>query len=176
MHDLDQLRHKILDDQDVPQPVRDFLRNGADLEEIRLDARGRWSHQGEPFLNERLAALFHRSVQRTSSGNHVLHIPPYTYPIIVELTHRFVDTIAQPATTTTATLLDGATVTLDLTNLYTDGIDIIACSVPDGPARLVNRAYRTLTERLDERDGQFVLRLDDRDVTLAPLPDGFFNA
>ncbi len=80
-------------DPTLPDPVRRFLEAGATLESIVLDQEGRFTHQGQPILNQRLRRLFHRSVDRTPGGTWVLHISPYTYPITVEDTPYHVRTV-----------------------------------------------------------------------------------
>lgn len=84
---------QLLADTSLPEPVRRFLQSGATLESIYLDAEGRWFHQGEPFVNEALALLFTRSLVRTAGGTWMLSIPPFSYPVQVLDTPRFVRSV-----------------------------------------------------------------------------------
>jgi hypothetical protein len=170
---------QLLRDPGLPEPVRRALLGGASLERIELDAEGRWRHQGEPFANPNLIALFHRSIARTAGGTYVLAIPPFTYPITVADTPRFVRHVRiadadQGAGGRAVTLLlgDGSEQQLE-----PDGLAYVAdrglyCRVraPDGsrwPARFLRPAYYALAEHLVEEDGAFHLDLPGGRV---PIP------
>lgn len=178
MNELDDLRQQTIDDPEVPEMVRRFLKGGAPLEDIRLSAYGQWRHEGDRFENKRLANLFHRSLKRTSKGTWVLEIPPYTYPVTVELTDTFISRLETLSTQTRGRLVGDPDperwVTVDLATIYTDGDDLLACRADGKAARLVDSAYRTLAERLDVRGETYVIRLDDAEVEVQPLPEGFF--
>ncbi len=81
---------RLLADETLPAPVRQFLAAGGQLEQIVLDEQGLWSHQGEPFQNPALIALFSRSLVRTPGGTWLVHIPPFSYPVEVRDTPYFV--------------------------------------------------------------------------------------
>jgi hypothetical protein len=91
--ELEALTSAALEDPETPEAVREALRRGAALESIRLDARGRWWHEGEPFVNERLSALFSSSLHLTRQGLWYLVVGAYSYPIVVEGAGRFVDRV-----------------------------------------------------------------------------------
>lgn len=173
---LDALRARIIADDEVPETVRHFLEKGASLEEIRLDRHGNWWHEGEVFENARLSALFHRSLQQTARGNWVLHIEPYTYPVLVDLCAVFVVRIVEPgADESVVRLRDETTTTMDMRALYTDGDRILATRIDGRPARIVDTAYRQLTAELTERDGRYCVRVCGREHPLHPLPEDFFS-
>jgi hypothetical protein len=175
--ELEALRAKIVDDTDVPEMVRKFLKEGAELQEIRLDEHGNWWHEGDIFENKKLAKLFHNSLHRTGKGNWVLKIKPYTYPVIVDLCGTFVARlIDSDGDEATARLRTGGTTTIDLNELYTDGDTLLATRVNGLPARIIDTAYRQLTRELTEEDGTFVITFDGEQYPLKDLPDGFFPA
>ena len=157
----------ILQDPDVPQGLRDLLGAGANVEPIRLDRRGRWWHQGESFENERIAALFHRSVVQTKAGNWLLEIPPYTYPITVDLTGRFVSRVEG---FDKVLLLGEETISPDWTTLHTDNVDVIAIRVDGMWARLIGQAYRRIVEALSLKEDQWTTRLGDQVLTISVFP------
>lgn len=168
---------QLLRDPGLPEPVRRALLGGAKLERIELDPEGQWRHQGEPFTNPNLIALFHRSITRTAGGTYVLQIPPFTYPITVADTPRFVRHVRIAGSEA-----GGPAVTLLLSDgseqpLAADGLAYVAdrglyCRVraPDGsrwPARFLRPAYYALAEHLVEEDGAFQLDLPSGRV---PIP------
>src|SRR5690554_713517 len=178
MTTLDQLRQQAILDEQIPETVRKFLAAGAPLEDIRLNRFGQWFHEGEPFINQKLARLFHQSLKQTDQGNWFLHIAPYSYPVTVELTDLFIDRIQALTTQTQAhfvgTLHDTWT-PIQLQNLYTDGEDLIAGQHEGRPLRFVGTAYRDLLEGIEEHGDGFALRLSDQRIPLEPLPHGFFH-
>lgn len=178
MNTLEQLRQQAILDEQIPEAVRKFLTAGAPLEDIRLDRFGRWFHEGEPFINQKLARLFHRSLQQTDHGNWFLHIEPYSYPVTVELTDLFIDRIETLSTNTRGHFigdLHEEWSPLRLQKLYTDGKDLIACQHEGRPLRFVETAYRDLLEGLEEHRDGYAVRLSDHVIPLKSLPDGFFH-
>lgn len=80
-------------DPTLPPLVQSFLAKGGQLESIRLDAEGRWWHRDGLFNNEKIMALFWRSVDRTEGGTWVLRVGRFTYPIEVDDTGFFVERV-----------------------------------------------------------------------------------
>lgn len=177
MKTLETLRKNAIADHEIPEGVRRFLEQGADLEDIRLSERGIWFHQGEPFLNQKLSDLFHRSLRRTDNGTWFLHIDPYSYPVTVELTDTFVHRLLSDSVTPQARIIGRGAhhqQLIDLHTLYSDGDQCVATRIDGKPARLVDTAYRQILERLDEEHDVFVVRFKDKSVALQPIPEGFF--
>ncbi|MFO0576591.1 MAG: DUF1285 domain-containing protein [Polyangia bacterium] len=173
---------QLLRDPGLPEAVRRALLGGAKLERIELDPEGQWRHQGEPFTNPNLIALFHRSIARTAGGTYVLQIPPFSYPITVADTPRFVRHVRIAAREAGGREAGGPAVTLLLSDgseqpLAADGLAYVAdrglyCRVlsPDGsrwPARFLRPAYYALAEHLVEEGGAFQLDLPSGRV---PIP------
>jgi hypothetical protein len=159
--DLEEVRRRALDDPDIPDGLRRALAAGLALETIHLDARGRWSHEGERFVNRRLSALFHRSVVCTSAGTWLLSIPPYTYPITVEDCGWFVVRVHSDAATDGlhAELAGGELVRLPTGGWWTDGGERVLVQLADGRrCRLVDDAWRWVGTALDGGEPAWVLR------------------
>lgn len=178
MHQTDDLRQQAIRDEGIPERVRKFLSEGAPLEDIHLDAYGRWFHEGEPFINQRLARLFHRSLHQTQQGTWFLQIKPYTYPVTVELTDSFIDRLDLLGSTARAHFVGDDPeqwTDVELTTLYTDGGELLATEHNERPTRFIKRAYRNLLELLQFEDDRFVLDFPDRRIALKPLPKGFFE-
>src|SRR5690625_4529667 len=96
MHNTDDLRAQVIQDEGIPATVRKFLAQGAPLEDIRLDRYARRFHQGRPFINQHLARLFHHSLNQPDQATWFLHIDPYSHPVAVELTNTSVDRLKSP--------------------------------------------------------------------------------
>lgn len=155
--DLNELRHRTLLDPNIPQGLRRALEAGASLESIHLDARGRWWHQGEPFINQRLIDLFHRSLHQTQAGTWLLTIPPFSYPVTVEHTGRFVHRVERRGEDYFLLTRDGREVSLDPARLSTDGVDGLFTDIDGQTARLVDDAWKALSPLVDQIDGGWVL-------------------
>lgn len=166
----DEIKQLLLD-PGLPEPLRRALEGGAALERIELTAEGQWRHQGEAFANPGLIALFHRSIARTAGGTYVLSIPPFTYPITIADTPRFVRHVRLDGAAVTLLLSDGSEQPLQPDTLaYVDGRGLY-CRVraPDGsrwPARFLRPAYYALGEHLGEADGACFLDLPGQRISV----------
>lgn len=160
-------------DPTLPEVVRNFLRSGAELQEIRLDERGRWTHEGLQFENPRIIKLFSRSVDRTEGGTWVLEIGRFTYPITVEDTGFFVDAVDWDTSPPHLHISDGTEEVLDADTLEYRPGGRLYCTIKDGQfrARFKHAAYHSFTEHLREKEGRIVVVIDDREVELADLDE-----
>ena len=160
-------------DETLPEVVKNFLRSGADLEEIRLDARGKWTHEGLDFENPRIIDLFSRSVDRTEGGTWVLEVGRFTYPITVEDCGFFVERINFDHDPPLLRLSDQTTEELDPETLEYAGDGRLYCTVKDGAfrARFKWDAYHALGERFVEEDGEIFLVWDDQRVLIGDIGD-----
>jgi len=160
-------------DETLPDVVKRFLKSGADLEEIRLDARGKWTHEGLDFENPRIIDLFSRSVDRTEGGTWILDVGRFTYPITVEDCGFFVERIDFDRDPPMLNLSDGTTERLSPETLDYQGEGRLYCRVKDGEfrARFKWEAYHALGERLVDDDGEIYLEWDDRRVSIGELVD-----
>jgi len=154
---LNELRHRALLDPDTPPGLRRALQAGAPLEAIHLDARGRWWHEGEPFVHPRLIQLFHRSLHQTPGGTWLLTIPPYSYPVTVEKTGRFVHRILRTDGSSRLCTYDGREVLFDRGALFTDGVDGLFTVIEGHTARFVEDAWKTLSLCMEQVEDGWVL-------------------
>jgi hypothetical protein len=156
--DLAALRASAAADPEVPETVRNFLERGAPLEEIRLDAMGRWWHQGEVFENERLSALFHRSLRRTLAGTWILEIAPYSYPVLVDDVGRFAHKLRARDGVLWAERLDGGSEEVDPTAIVTDGEHFLGYRGADGALRrFVGDAWHDVSALIDGEPGSWTI-------------------
>lgn len=158
-------------DETLPEVVKDYLRKGYELEEIRLDAGGKWTHEGLDFENPRLIELFSRSVGRTDGGTWVLEVGPFTYPIIVEDTGFFVERVDLNTSPPLLRLSDQTSEPLDPSTVTYEPHGRLYCTINDGEfrARFKRPAYYALAERFIEVDGAVFLDLDGRHHQIASL-------
>jgi hypothetical protein len=142
-------------DETLPEVVKGFLRRGYQLEDIHLDARGKWTHEGGDFENPKIIALFSRSVGRTDGGTWVLEVGPFTYPIRVDDTGFFVERVDLDAEPPLLHLSDESTEELDVATLTYQPHGRLYCAVKGGKfrARFKKPAYYALAEHFTERDG-----------------------
>lgn len=150
------------EDETLAAPVREFLRGGGRLERILLDEEGRFTHEGDPIENERLRALFHRSVDRTPGGTWILRIPPFVYPIAVADTPYHVRSLRLAGDEADGAggapvwlrLSDDTEEPLDPATLAYDARRGLSCAVKGGRfrARLCRPAFHALCDRLEEEE------------------------
>ena len=157
---------RLLADSTLPAQVRQLLAGGGRLERIVLDAEGQWRHEGEPFQNAALIALFSRSLQRTPGGTWVLHIPPFTYPIELSDTPYYVRSVRCQGTQVVLSVSDDSQEPLDPATLrYVEGRGLY-CRVKGRPgyaARLLRPAYFALANQItQEADGYFLVLAGQR--------------
>ena len=155
--DLNELRHRALLDPDTPSGLRRALEAGAPLEAIHLDARGRWWHEGEPFVHPRLIQLFHRSLHQTPGGTWLLTIPPFSYPVTVGHTGRFIHRLLRTGSSFLLATLDGREVPFERDKLVTDGVDGLYTVIDGETARFVDDAWKTLSPCIDQVNQSWVL-------------------
>jgi uncharacterized protein len=158
-------------DPTLPEVVQNFLRSGARLEEIRLDACGRWTHEGLDFENQRVIALFSRSIARTPGGTWVLEIGGFTYPIVVDDTPHFVHTVRWNDDPPTISLADGTSEILDLESLTYRSGGRLYCTVKNGAfrARFLRHAYHSVVDVLEERDREVFVVVAGQEIALTHL-------
>lgn len=157
--DLQDLRAQTIADGEIPPKIREFLAKGASLEEIRLDEFGKWFHEGEAFVHEGLSRLFHRSLRRTSAGTWTLVIEPYTYPVIVEKTGRFIRRLYTSDGALSGEDILEQRIEIRPDSLFTDGQTFIASDLGGGQlARFIESAHHDLLELIDvSADGAWIL-------------------
>ena len=160
-------------DETLPQVVQDFLRKGAELQEIRLDARGKWTHEGLDFENQRIIDLFSRSVDRTEGGTWVLEVGRFTYPITVEDCGFFVERVDYGEDPPLLHISDETTEPLDPETLDYRGDGRLYCTIKDGDfrARFKWQAYNEFGSRLTDRDGEIYLEWNGRSAHIGHIDE-----
>ncbi|MFW5968001.1 MAG: hypothetical protein ACOCV2_10810 [Persicimonas sp.] len=158
-------------DETLPEVVKNYLRQGYELEEIRLDATGKWTHEGLDFENPKIIDLFSRSVDRTPGGTWVLEIGRFTYPITVEDAGFFVERIDLSQSPPLLSLSDDTTEELDPNTLAYEPEGRLYCTVKDGEfrARFKRPAYYALAERFVEEDGEVAVELGGERYVIAEM-------
>ena len=153
---LKEVRRAALQDPDLPSGLRRALESGAALEDIALDDRGRWWHEGVRIEHKRLSTLFHRGLEQTRSGNWLIALPPFSYPVRVARWGSFVVRLGA----TELALATGAEVPYaEVDRWLTDGEETVLAEVRGVQARVVGRAWQALIPCVGEDEGGFVLRL-----------------
>lgn len=169
---LETLRSLVLADEETPEPVRRALAGGASLESIHLDGRGRWWHEGEGFVNERLAQLFSRSLFQTERGLWFLRVGQQSYPVTVSGTGAFAERMRLEAGRMLLSLTTGETVEAPSERWWTDGKDLLGVRLSDGrDVRLIGAAYQTALAWVREAADGWRLALPLGEVGLGGPPE-----
>lgn len=169
---------RLLADETLPAPVRQFLVAGGQLEELVLDEQGTFSHQGEPFQNPALIALFSRSLVKTPGGTWLVQIPPFSYPITVRDTPYYVRSARVDGDRVLLHLSDDSEEPLAPATLrYVEGRGLY-CRVkadagPGLPARLLRPAYFALGALISQEAEGFSFHLAGQ---RSPIPQVSWEA
>lgn len=137
---------------------------------LTLTKSGEWWHEGRPFENARLAALFHRSiVWDAEQQRYLLAIGREQATFFLEDTPYFVDAILTDSAPWLVTLRDGSTHELRLESLCRGRNDQLYCAVSKPQlayARFSRGAYQQIVSFADD-DG--ALRIEGQRVALPRL-------
>jgi hypothetical protein len=127
---------------------------------IRLRQDGKWIHQGEPFLNRKIIAFFHRAIRKDERGEFYLHNvvdgkEEHVY-FEVEDTAYFVETLEfdEQAQAFRVTLNTGDEGIVEVRGMETDERGVVYCRVlDDDRARLMEGAMQQLADysKMDEK-------------------------
>jgi uncharacterized protein len=137
--------------------------------DIRIDADGRFWHEGTPVTHERLARALASWIDvDPETGRYILKNALQWCFIRVDDAPIVVRSAAFAGDGVELSLSDGTTERLDPGSLALRG-DVPYCRVRGGklPARFSPQAAFVLLERVVEKDGAPVLQLGDREL---PLP------
>jgi uncharacterized protein len=158
-------------DETLPEVVKSYLRKGFELEEIRLDAAGKWTHEGLDFENPKIVGLFSRSVGRTEGGTWVLEVGHFTYPITVEDTGFFVERVDLRSSPALLRLSDETREELDPTTVTYEPQGRLYCEVKGGEfrARFKRPAYYALAEHFIDVNGAVFLELGGERYQIASI-------
>lgn len=142
---------------DSPRPAHlEALRRSLDL---RMDAEGRWWHDGQPFAHPRLTALFDRGVDlHPDTGEPILRVDDTWCYFRADDTPFQVRRLALTGDTLTATLNNGQQLALGPgARFEVDGDHVYLTAAPRRRARLTRQAQAALADWLDEdEDGPVV--------------------
>lgn len=122
---------------------------------IRLDAEGRWWHDGEEITHERTIALFNRSII-IKKGAFFLTGESAPVPIQVDDVPYFVRAVSKDSQgREMVSLSDGTEELLDWTSLDVGKADRLYCRVKNAAGRAVfeRKVYNQFTKNLSERNG-----------------------
>jgi uncharacterized protein len=123
---------------------------------LRLDAEGRFWHEGQEVTHHGLRAAFFRWLDRNPDGRYVLRLDERRFVYLeVDDAPFLVRSLRWEGDRALAVLSDGSEEPLDLSAVHLQ--DGVAYSRVKGKfdARLSTAAWTTLGERITERDGRF---------------------
>jgi len=165
---MDQTHDKSIE---IPEYIKDLIKSGTEIDEIRLDKNGKWFHNREPFTNSRIIDFFNKSIAITSDGQYVLHYDIYTYPIIVEDVPVFVtgvrfegqdkfEKIFMNLSTGTSEQLNTETLIYRNNTLY--------CTLNSNsfPAKFNRSPSFHILDRLEEKNGEYFLDICGKRINL----------
>jgi hypothetical protein len=157
---------------ELPDYIRELIASGEPIDEIRIDSEGNWTHNGDPFLNERIISFFNKSVDVTADGVYVISYGDFVYPITVDDTPVFVTGVRFEGfgdfEKVHITLTTGDEEDLDIDTLHHRANNCLYCRVRNG--RLIAKFKRSpsfqILDRLDESDDIFYLNICGRKIVL----------
>lgn len=125
---------------------------------IRLDAEGRFWHEGHEVTHHGLRAAFFRWLDRNPDGRYVLRLDEKRFVYLdVDDAPFLVRSLRWDGERAIAVLSDGGEETLDLATVALKNGVAYATVKGRFEARLSTAAWTTLGERIVERDGEYWL-------------------
>ena len=137
---------------------------------IRFGRDGEWYGDGERISNQRISALFSRSLRRRSDGGFMLQMGDERSPVEIDDTPFVIRTIdGAPDRGFVATLNDNTSEPLDLRSLRVGADHAFVCNVKDGEfeARLLRAAHYQLACWVTTAPGgKFLLRCEGHEYPI----------
>ena len=128
---------------------------------LRLDAEGRWWHEGQPVEHPRLSRALHRWLDRLDDGRHVVRLEGERYAHVEVDDAPYVVRSLRPGRDGEIELLlsDGSREPLCPSGVCVGGDNALYCTVKGGrfEARLSRPAHYALAARVEESGDGFVL-------------------
>lgn len=157
---------------EIPEWLEELINSGEAIDEIRIDAEGRWFHNGEPFLNERIITFFSKSINITKDGKYVIHYDNFVYPIVVEDAPLFVIGVKIEGEGSGEKvfiyLTSGESVALDINTLHYKN-ECLYCYVKQG--RILAKFKRSpsfeMLQRLEETDDIYYINIAGEKIVLS---------
>ena len=151
----------------MPDPDLEWLRDSG----LRLDREGRWWHEGQQVLHERLARALHRWLDRLEDGRYVVRVAPdrYAFVEVEDAPFRVLRLQIEPQGMVVE-LSDGTHEPLDGGSLTVGRDDAFYCRVHHGrfEARFSRGAHNTLGALVDHDGSGFVIRHGARVWPIGP--------
>jgi hypothetical protein len=146
-----------------------LLESGAPCYELRIDAEGRWFHEGVEIVRDDIRVLFSRGLVRRENGEYYVEIANDAFPVIVEDAPLIVARVTLNSNGDIMLLLnDGAAERLEARTItFRDNVPY--CDVrSDIEARFSRPAYYQLAEFIeyDEKKEKYYLITDGKAVYL----------
>ncbi len=131
---------------------------------IRLDAEGRWWHDGEPVTHPRIIEAWNRGIERDERGRYILRFGKDWAVIAVDDAPIQVVGARPQADVFVLALSDGREETLDPSTLELAADGVLHCRVRGGemPARFSRSAQFVVGEHLTEDRGSYKLTVAGR--------------
>lgn len=156
----------------IPDYIRKQMESGEE-DKIKLDAEGKWFHNGRPFLNKKIIDFFNRSIDITEDGIYVVSYSDYVHPIIVEDVPVFINGIMfidkdTEKETVQIALSSGETEILDVSTLYLKD-NALYCRVSSGkfPAKFKRSPNYEMLSCAEEDDEGFFITLCGKKLRLS---------
>jgi len=161
----------MVDNPQIPEYILELMEANQLEDEIRIDAEGNWSHNGIAIENQKIINFFNKSINRTNDGTYVIHYSDYTYPIIVDDVPYFITGVIFEGfgdfEKITINISNGTTEILNTDTLFYKN-NILYCKILDSQfdARFKRSPSFHILERLDEKNGQYILNLCGKSIIL----------
>ncbi len=129
---------------------------------IRLDAQGRWWHDGELVEHPRIIEAFNRGLVPTDDGRFRLQLgDDWCYVDVEDAAYRVLAIDPAADDRLSIRLTDRTAELLDISTLQLDADGVLACQVKQGraKARFAREAQFALGSLLQEVEGQLMLRV-----------------
>ncbi len=146
-----------------------LLEDGAPRYELRIDAEGRWFHEGVEIVHDDIRRLFYESLVRRENGDYYVEMANDEFPVIVEDAPLIVIRVTKSPDGDLMMLLSDGSATKLNPRALTFEARVPYCVVRDNiEARFSRPAYYQLAEFIeyDEKRRKYYIIADGKKVCL----------
>jgi hypothetical protein len=161
---------------EINEFIKGLMKSG-EIDEIRIDEEGIWTHKGQEFTNRRIIDFFTRSIDVTAEGDYVIHYGDSIYPVTVDDVPLFITGARFDGfgsfEKVFITISTGEEEELDPETLYYRENNCLYCYVRKGriPAKFSRSPSFQILERLEETDDIFFVDICGKRIVLREKVD-----
>ena len=132
--------------------------------EIYIDTDGNWFHKGAQIIRKDIIKFFYEHMELDEHGRYIISWRDEKCVVYVADTAFFVQRVDKTDGNFLLYISDETQEKLDPQSLYIGKDNVLYCKIKDGkfPARFLRPAYYQITKYIEEENGKFFLKVDNK--------------